>query len=182
MDKDFFIQLTNNLYRLTMLFPKKEPLRYKIRELADDILASPSQEDFEILNNFLEVAKEQNWVKPDDILFIQKEYDRMGQELLKEELKIQNDNSALKEELERQPQISFSEPHFNGSKFSERHEKILAFLKEEGRAQVWQIKQILPDVSKRTLRRDFECLVNQGIIERIGERNSTFYQVKMSQS
>ena len=39
MDKEILIQLTVDLYRLTLLFPKKEPLRYKIRELADDILA-----------------------------------------------------------------------------------------------------------------------------------------------
>ena len=51
-------------------------------------------------------------------------------------------------------------------------------LKEKGRAQVWEIKQIFPEVSKRTLRRDFEQMVNQGIIERMGERNDTFYQVK----
>ena len=59
MDKVFLIQLTKNLYQLTLLFPKKEPLRYKMRELADEILAncliSPlkqnlSLEDFEILD------------------------------------------------------------------------------------------------------------------------------------
>ena len=39
MNKDFLLKITNELYRLTLLFPKKEPLRYKMRELADDILA-----------------------------------------------------------------------------------------------------------------------------------------------
>ena len=38
MDKSYLIQLTVILYRLTLLFPKKEPLRYKSRELANDIL------------------------------------------------------------------------------------------------------------------------------------------------
>jgi len=56
------------------------------------------------------------------------------------------------------------------------------FIKENGRAQVWQIKEILPEVSKRTLRRDFETLLEQGILERIGERNNTFYQLKILQS
>ena len=63
---------------------------------------------------------------------------------------------------------------------SERQEKILVFLKEQGRAQVWQVKQILPEVTKRTLRRDFENLLKKGIIERIGEKNNTFYQIKKS--
>jgi len=39
MDPNHLLQITNELYRLTLLFPKKEPLRYKMRELADDILA-----------------------------------------------------------------------------------------------------------------------------------------------
>jgi len=60
VDKDFLIKLTNNLYRLTLLFPKKEPLRYKMRELADEILANQDEEKLEILNSFFEVAKSQN--------------------------------------------------------------------------------------------------------------------------
>jgi len=40
MNKENLTQITNELYRLTLLFPKKEPLRYKMRELADDILAN----------------------------------------------------------------------------------------------------------------------------------------------
>ncbi len=39
MDKEFFIKLTANIYRLTLLFPKKEPLRFKMREIANKILA-----------------------------------------------------------------------------------------------------------------------------------------------
>ena len=42
MDKNSLIELTNKVYKLTLLFPKKEPLRYKIREVADDILACSS--------------------------------------------------------------------------------------------------------------------------------------------
>ena len=39
MDKNTFIQLAKDAYRLTLLFPNREPLRYKIREVADDIVA-----------------------------------------------------------------------------------------------------------------------------------------------
>ena len=58
-----------------------------------------------------------------------------------------------------------------------RQKKILEFLEENGRAQVWQLKQVFPAITKRTLRRDFENLLKQGIIKRIGERNDTFYQL-----
>jgi len=169
MDKDFLIKLTNNLYRLTLLFPQKEPLRYKMRELADDILAKfaeagPPQtlEELEVLDGFFEVAKAQNWVSPSNVLEIQQEY------------------SKLKEGLKSSFIPSEAAPQNNGSPTSinQRQEKILEILKEKGRAQVWEIQKIFPEVTKRTLRRDFESLLNQGLIKRVGERNDTFYQLK----
>jgi predicted metal-dependent hydrolase len=180
MDKDFLIKLTNNLYRLTLLFPKKEPLRYKMRELADEILASLTveqgeterrtgdevklqrpDEKLEILSSFFEVAKSQNWVSSSDILEIQKEYDSLKGEL-KQSLDVQP------REIERVKEI-----------IPGRQQKILEILKEKGRAQVWEIQKVFPEVTKRTLRRDFENLLNQDLIQRIGERNETFYQLKV---
>jgi Fic family protein len=174
MDKSFLIQLTNNLYRLTLFFPKKEPLRYKMREVADDILAKPSEKNLEILENFFEVAKSQNWVRISDLLAIQKEYANLREELKK----------AKPEKKKGNPNIEVQSPYIEVRPpvMSERQEKILTFLKENGRAQVWQVKQILPEVTKRTLRRDFEHLLKQGIIERIGEKNNTFYQIRTVRS
>jgi hypothetical protein len=85
MDRDFLIKLTNNLYRLTLLFPKKEPLRYKMREVADDILAEQSPllalEYLGVLDSFFEVAKSQNWVAAQDVLNLQAEYSKLDGEL-----------------------------------------------------------------------------------------------------
>jgi len=187
MNKDFLIELTKNLYRLTLLFPKKEPLRYKIMEVADDILADsprmaensktvkncsrPIWEELEVLDSFFEVAKTQNWVSPENLLAIQKEYANLIGELKK--LKPEGKREEVKENsvVKTQPQ------QFSSQMMLERQEKILAFLREKGKTQVWQVKQIFPEVSKRTLRRDFEFLLKQGKIERIGERNATFYQL-----
>ena len=162
MDKDFLIKLTNELYCLTLLFPRKEPLRYKMRELADEILAKPIEKNLEILNSFFEVAKSQNWVSPSNVLEIQQEY------------------SKLKEALKSSFELSEAEPQNNGNPTSinQRQEKILAILKERNRAQVWEIQKIFPEVTKRTLRRDFESLLSQGLIERIGERNETYYKLQ----
>ncbi|MCX6760507.1 MAG: DeoR family transcriptional regulator [Candidatus Nealsonbacteria bacterium] len=188
MNKDFLIQLTNNLYRLTILFPKKEPLRYKMRELADDILVRPSERDLEALNRFFEVAKTQNWVSPFDVLAIQKDYDNIREELnlisektpqifsepapLRELTQIVDHNNII-------PEIISRMPDFQPSERNERQERILAFLRENGRAQVWEVKQVFPEVTKRTLRRDFEQMLSQGVIERMGEKNNTFYQTKV---
>jgi len=191
MEKKFLLQITNELYRLTLLFPKKEPWRYKMRELADDILfdlISVPQKTYrgqtpvsldgklEVLDGFFEVAKNQNWIKPEDLLNLQKEYSKLKGQLklkaepIKSEVKLTQVRPLQKSELTEVRPVQNS--------MNERQEKILAVLKEKEKAQVWQIKQIFPQVSKRTLRRDFENLFKRGIIERIGERNETFYQLK----
>lgn len=168
--KEKLIDLTKRVYRLTLLFPKKEPLRYKIREIADEILAGvisfryenpvrddpkPILKNFEILDSFLELAKEQNWVSPKEILETQSEYKKLLNELFS-------------------PGQAPAKP----TKLNERQKKILEILKEKGKIQVWQVKEIFPNVSKRTLRRDFQSLLKMGKIERIGERTNTFYKLK----
>jgi DNA-binding transcriptional ArsR family regulator len=185
--KENLVDLTRRIYRLTLLFPKKEPLRYKIREIADEILEKlifshhgnpgkiPSKEivkDLEILGSFLEIAKEQNWVSPKEISEIQNEYQK------------------LKIEVEKETEASFTEvrPPADSRQNSDlgqdriqlndRQKKILEILREKEKIQVWQIKEIFPQVSKRTLRRDFQSLYKKGIIERIGQRTNTFYKLK----
>ncbi|MFH1894657.1 MAG: DeoR family transcriptional regulator [Patescibacteria group bacterium] len=172
MDKDFLVQLAKKIYHLTVLFPKKEPLRYKMRELAIEILQKSDEQDFETLNNFFEVAKDQNWVKPDDILAMQLEYANLNRETLnpKQEKLFGASQGKAKIESKFQP--------LTAKTLAERHKKILAILKEKGKAQVWEMKQVFPQISKRTLRRDFEFLFKQGAIDRIGEKNNTYYQVK----
>jgi len=162
--REVLIELTNKVYKLTLLFPKKEPLRYKIREVADDILAYNSsakklQENLSILKKYFEVAKWQNWVSYFDILEIEKKYDKIAIRDPVSVKLIRGRTSDIKD-------------------LDDRKEKILEILKEKERIQVWEVNEILSDVSKRTLRRDFEQLLKQGLVERIGERNNTFYQLK----
>jgi len=191
MEKEYFIQLTKELYRLTLLFPKKEPLRYKLRELAAEVLANlililkgnfhrssnlveGIENDLEVLDTYFEIAKDQNWVSPDDILEIQKEYSNIREEIEK-----------VKKDEEKNPQPKIKE---NPEKekvaerndiINERQQKILEILREKGRAQVGQLVSVFPQVSKRTLRRDFRFLLKRGLIERIGEKNYTFYQMRV---
>lgn len=267
MDKEDLLQLTKELYHLTVLFPKKEPLRYKIREAADDILACfimkskenrgiTLKENLEIIGSFFEITKEQNWVSPEVLLEVQEKYAMIVQDLEQQEkiqqtiqagvfgskerkidkkeetnniVKEQKNNQVEitavieKEEEEKKPvnssiQISESIPlistteslhtfakiekeefkedkkeekrldgpleseaHLTGSQMM-RQKRIIEFLKESGRAQVWEIQKIFPATSKRTIRRDFRSLLKQGLIERIGERNKTYYKLKINLS
>jgi hypothetical protein len=252
IDKGFLVQLTNHLYRLTLLFPKKEPLRYKMRELADEILADYLRvikrknslqsidleaerllENLDILDSFFSIAKEQNWVSLSQIFIIQKEYTKIvdylssiisWRNISSEDLNLEkgNRNSEKEKEIivnkkkeeeekleeekkeeeffERFPrekvialsasleslqgeealfkntflqQASFQQETRN--KLNLRQQKILELLRKKDKLQVWEVKRIFPEITKRTLRRDFKNLLNQGLIQRIGEKNNTFY-------
>ena len=191
--------MTNGLYRLTKLFPKKEPLRYKARGVAVDILekflkvAGESDiervneesdlrpeihDDIRVMQAFLTIAKDQSWVKTEEVLSISKGYDILEQGL--EDSNKNKDNNEGDQQAPifqaltaDQPVIDFESFHKN----RQRQEKILEVLREKGKIQVWELKQVLPGVSKRTLRRDFEYMLSQGMVERIGEKNQTFYQI-----
>ena len=219
MNKEYLVDLTKKLYRLTLLFPKKEPLRYKMREFADEILINYQKCEFgknfnqeetcqslleylDILDCFFEIIKEQKWVKLEEISIIQEGYEKLVHEikskrkfpLLPKENKIEYSQPKQPQEIvfnrnNQQltiypQQINYNfvlrTPNNQSQNLSERQEKILAFLREKGKVQVWQIKQLFPDVTKRTLRRDFERLLRKGVIERVGERSNTFYQIKIS--
>ncbi|MFC1629772.1 DeoR family transcriptional regulator [Patescibacteria group bacterium] len=192
MRKEDFISFTSQLYKLTLLFPKKEPLRYKMRELADDILASliPSQlenisieknelkksiNDLEILDSYFEIAKSQNWVSLSEILNLQEEYSKIRGRTIKKFLEIQV--SKVKD-LKGEKKESISVRKSSDSSVSERQQKIIEILKEKEKSQVWEFKKVFPEVSKRTLRRDFEQLLSKGLVQRIGEYNMVFYKLK----
>ena len=183
MEKETLIRLTSDLYKLTLLFPKKEPLRYKIRELADDILTSyirlgskDNQDlllDLETLDGFFTIAREQNWVSFSEVLKVSERYVSLRKEL--EDI-IDSRQQAMA--LETITAETGADDFNDSSKSDQRRSMILEILKEKGKAQVWEFKKIFPELSKRTLRRDFEKLLGQGLVERIGERNQTYYQLK----
>ncbi|HDZ54319.1 MAG TPA: DeoR family transcriptional regulator [Candidatus Nealsonbacteria bacterium] len=193
MDKEEFIKTVKNLYNLTLLFPKKEPLRYKMRELADDILDSlisalstnPNvpqslvagiEKDLEVLDSFFEVAKSQNWVSISEILNLQKDYSKVKEDFEKFSGEKNISETETPKNLLVIPRDNFKV--VPGSQISLRQEKILDILKKEKeKLQVKDLKDIFPQVSKRTFRRDFERLTKKGLVIRIGEKNNTFYQL-----
>lgn len=208
MDKDYFIQLTCDVYRLTLFFPKKEPLRYKLRDLSNEVLKElcfagfsfdnlfkeeePEPpfvlENLKVIDSFFEVAKTQNWVNSSDILNLQREYNRLDRELeklIKDSER--NERSVSESPVSENPVSQNFEEIPSGETFEKvektskknsalvRQERILEALEEKEKAQVCEVKKDFPEVTKRTLRRDFEFLVKNGLVKRIGERNNTFY-------
>lgn len=213
--RDDINQLTINAYRLTLLFPKKEPLRFKIREIAGNILINITElevlrdpetlkpdafgkkherelffileKELEVMDSLLEVSRWQNWVSFFDVLKLKEEYGifkvKIRDESKKSEVASRGENRLVSVSELIGSKAGFNSQATDSSKKEKikslgiRKEKILSVLKERGRAQVWEIGEIMPKVSKRTIRRDFAELLRQGIIERIGERNNTYYQI-----
>ena len=62
-------------------------------------------------------------------------------------------------------------------KITERQEKILKFLEKNEKAQVMDLRTVLPDVTKRTIRRDLDELLELGKIVRLGDFNQVFYKL-----
>jgi hypothetical protein len=213
MDKDNLIQNTIKLYKKTLLFPKKEPLRYKLREVADEILSdfvsldisnrpNPGtgknreeiiynlEKNLEIINSYFDIAKWQNWVSYFDILEIQEEYAKMLSKLKIEAIqgefvrkiailaeKQPEKPEEIKKVLDSKPSIVRISEVKEKSDLDQRKQKILEVLKKKEKMQVWEANEIFPKVSKRTIRRDFVELLKRGLIERVGERNDTFYKL-----
>ena len=185
MNKEDIIQLTSSLYQATLLFPKKEPLRYKAREVADDLLADLISlnltngslrknekrisilENLEVLAGFFELIRNQNWLSEESVLSLSQKYDSIKVELAV----IEKEDILTGQPLEaKAPEEEIEIPV--------RQKKILEFLKEKEKAQVWELNKIFPSVTKRTLRRDFAHLLKKGFIERKGEKNETYYRLK----
>lgn len=157
-----------------------------MRELADQILANclrlPAvnnwvSEDFEIIDSFFEVAKNQNWVSISELSKIQESYGKIKEELKK--IPAAKPGAIIKKEPTIEPEQKQAEL-IDGNLVNVRQQKILEVLRKKDKVQVWQLKEVFPEVTKRTLRRDFRYLLKQGLIERFGERNETFYKIKMT--
>ncbi len=192
MDKQYFIELTNRIYRLTLLFPQKEALRYKIRGIADEILVDLAiildgepkekreaafnvERNIDILDVLFELAKKQDWVLGREISEIQEEYMLIKKEV--EEFnnisRRESEESSFVQKKETVPQRK--DKLLEDVALSKRQEKILRLMSEKGKVQVKDIQDMLPEVTKRTLRRDLTNLLDRSLIKRVGSGNGTYY-------
>lgn len=117
-----------------------------------------------------------------------------GQEILTEEKspkperiikRTENDKGHLKKPLminvlNKQLAPTFGSKSFIKDKSTDsenRKEKILNNLKNKDKKTIGDIKNDFPDVSFKTIQRDLQSLMDEGKIERIGERRWSMYRV-----
>ncbi len=193
MKRGYLTKMTLALYRVTELFPKNEPLKFFLRQKANRIMTdsvliflknpislTKNQKDkireqvlrdIKIIQRYFEIAKDQDWVDKRNFFVLEREYDRIGEIIRerkdKDSFQIHSKSQTVKIKEEGLPK--------------ERCEKILEFLREKDRAQIWELKEIFADISKRTLRRDFDYLMNKGLVKRIGEGRQTFYKINRTE-
>lgn len=198
--KFFLREKSNQILGNAILFFSKKNLnldKHQRKFYSERVL-----KDIDLLQAYFEIAEKQNWVKKENFWVLKGDYDK-----LKEEIKENLKNSAFKmveaefETVKSKKIINFDAPDNEEAKIltknliedkngagangevlnifkKERHTKILKILQEKKQIQVKDLKETFPQLTKRTLRRDFDYLLKMGAIERIGQTNRTLYQLK----
>jgi len=195
VEKDYLIKLCLAIYRITDLFPEREPLRISLREKANQILAdsilffngnpvSLTKEqkkrfserilgNISILQGYFEIAEKQNWLRRENFSVLEREYNMIEKEIKNGFSKKESSDITKKEKSPSQvSQISLDELKKG------RYKRILEVLKEKEEVQVKDLKEIFSRVSKRTLRRDLNDLLKKGFVKRVGDKNRTVYKLR----
>jgi hypothetical protein len=217
MNRNLFIRLAFAAHRVADALPEEE-LKQEIKESANAILADlilfaekegiSSQKrkslvpqiarQIDVFLVYLDRAKREGWVNPENFSVLEVEYGRINEFLQlfvavqeepsfveKEKVipqrveKEKSSRSSVSQVIVRKEQSS-NDSSKNGEKgdLTERQRKILEFLKRKDSAQVWELQKVLPQVTKRTLRRDLDSLLQLNLVERKGEWNSVVYELK----
>lgn len=172
-----FLKLTNLAYKAVDFFPDAEPVKEKAKEKVLSVMESliliygtegwaslqiekaktQAIEDIEMLLGYLSVARMQNWLSALNFIIFSGEYEKIKNQI--------------------KPDI-FLKIKEKQAKLSERQEKIIKFLEDNGDGQVMDLQKALLNVTKRTIRRDLDELMEIGKIERFGEFNRVIYRIK----
>ncbi|MDO8529983.1 MAG: DeoR family transcriptional regulator [bacterium] len=154
-----------------------------------EVMAQGALEDIRVLKNYFRVAKEQGWINALNFLIITSEYDNLiegigkikGGAVLPETQKKLSIVAPIitplpAQEIQKREETK-KEPVSLLKDYSERQKKILKILKGREKTQVSDIIKQLPDVTKRTIRRDLDDLLKRGEVVRVGEWNQVYYKM-----
>ena len=196
MELDFLIRLTFAVHRVAQTLSKDSHLRSKITRAADRLLVSiillkeqsknPAAHaqhwqgakrqdlavraltDLEVVSGLLQDAKRLQFLNEKNFAILEREYDTVRKLLELERL-------WTPEPIDEKPQQG--EPPASLRALNSRQENMLEILRHKEKIQVWEIKKLLPDVTKRTLRRDLDDLLKRNLVLREGEWNDVFYRI-----
>ena len=196
MGKDYLLKIVLGVYGVTKFFPEKEPLKFVLREKANQILADAflffSQNpiglgmdqkkdlagriisNVEIIKGYFEIAEKQNWLAGKNFFVLKREYDRIKE--LAENF-FRQKKLFQEERKEKREKEGFFENGGTERLVNRRAQKIIEILRKREKAQIKDFKEFFPKISKRTLRRDMDYLLEKRLIKRIGDSSNTFYRL-----
>lgn len=179
MDRDFFVKVVFGTHKVADLLPDKEAAK-QMKECGNQLLG-----DLLLFCEANPVTIEQ---KRNILPRTLRKIDALQKNLMEAEGmgsgKVDPKNFfILQKECAKIPNILISfleqqKPETLEYNFSMRQKKILELLKNKEKTQVWELQKVLPEVTKRTLRRDLDSLLALNLIERKGEWNNVFYVYK----
>lgn len=145
-------------------------------------------DNIEILENYLVIAKGQGWISGANFLIITKEYSVIKNNItLPRGLTLEHSQKESRVKTNQNPpplsvvaKINPTQQERSLPKVTPRQKKILEILAKTKKAQVSDFIKELPDVTKRTIRRDLDELLKSGNVVRRGEFNQVFYQPAQS--
>jgi hypothetical protein len=198
MNRDFFVRLAFATHRVADALPQGEEIRDEMKDSANTILVDLilfTEKDalsgekkrmllpqlarqIDILLVYLDKAKTEGWIDPSNFSLLAVEYKKL-RELLGIFEEIQRPRSVeVKKEKEKPVLPKELKTEIEAAPLTDRQRKILEYLKAKENAQVWEIQKVVPEVTKRTLRRDLDELLQMDLVERKGEWNTVFYELK----
>src|SRR3989344_1958497 len=142
-------------------------------------------DDIEMLENYLKIAKHQGWIENVNLLILLAEYDKIKSHIHAHSMSPKVTELSLKDHVSEN--VVQPVPHvvqnttlnnLPAEKLSARQEKIIKIVSEKGKAQVADIIKRLPNITKRTIRRDLDDLLKKGEVLRVGAFNQVSYQIK----
>jgi hypothetical protein len=194
MDRDFFVKLTLGAYRVTDVLPSQGQEKGEIRSLANSVLAqlilfsetNPTtqeqrqslipkiQEEIGSLVGYFTELKNSGKIEKKYSLILEKEYQKIAK-WVEDNFLSSTGNGGVAPDTKT---IEVMQKTREDGSLSERQRKILGILQNKEKTQVWELQKVLSEVTKRTLRRDLDDLLQHNLIERKGEWNAVFYRLK----
>ncbi len=151
--------------------------------------------DIEVLESYLAIGKSQGWIDNMNFLIITQQYRhsmrsievpktvsllegvlRWHDKEVIETVNTSNANETKGQELVVSKELLIANTELL-QKDTPRQQKILEMLAVRPKAQVSDFIKELPNVTKRTVRRDLDDLLKKGKVVRVGEWNQVFYQI-----
>ena len=191
--KEFYIRLTLGVYKVSQLFPGKEPLKADIRELADEILANllcnnyqGYSENIKLIQNLFDLAESRGLADPRNFSVLRREYARIGDFCAEKVEKVGKTVPARIATPARQPNgshgggqsVAGGENSFHNGKTKNRQEVILGILKSNGKVKMSDLIKSFPDINRRTILRDLGVFCQSGMVERNGGGRGACYTIK----